>query len=98
MSASLHNYRNRRKNPKVIPFPLVQQRRLVVRLAAQMAAEVPARADKLLRAEVLRRINALHRHGLSDFIVERQVRAFESAIRVELWRVVLLPPAPDGAA
>jgi hypothetical protein len=63
-----------------------------------MAAEVPARADKLLRAEVLRRINALHRHGLSDFIVERQVRAFESAIRVELWRVVLLPPAPDGAA
>jgi hypothetical protein len=26
------------------------------------------------------------------------VRAFEAAIRAELWRIVLLPTAPDGAA
>jgi hypothetical protein len=98
MSTPLPNYRGRRHRAEIVPFPLAHQRPLVVKLAAQMAAELPARAEKLLRAELLRRIDALHRHGLFDSIVERQVRAFEAAIRAELWRVVLLPPAPDGAA
>jgi hypothetical protein len=50
----------------------------------------------MLNAELQRRVDALHRQGLSDFAVERQV-TFETAIRAELWRIVLAPPAPDGA-
>jgi hypothetical protein len=45
-----------------------------------------------------RRIDALHRQGLSDQAVEREVRALESAVRSELWRLVLLPDLPDSAA
>src|SRR4029077_10215397 len=30
--------------------------------------------------------------------VEREVRALESAVRAELWPLVLLPDLPDGAA
>jgi hypothetical protein len=63
-----------------------------------MAVQVPGRAEKTLRTELHRRIDALHRQGLSDQIVEREVRALESAIRAELWRVVLLSDLPDGVA
>jgi hypothetical protein len=52
-----------------------------------MAAEPPTRAKKILRAEPQCRIDTLHRQGLSDFAVERQVRALETAIRPELWRL-----------
>jgi hypothetical protein len=96
--APFPDQRGRRHRTKIVPLPLAHQRPLVMKLAARMAAELPAPAEKLLRAEVLTRIDALHRQGLSDSAVERHVRAFEIAIRAELWRIVLLPPAPDGAA
>ena len=98
MKAPLAHHRGRRHRAKLIPFPLAQQRPFVVKLAARMAAQVPARAEKTLNAELQRRIDALHRQGLSDSIVERQVKAFEAAIHAQLFRIVLLPPSPDDAA
>jgi hypothetical protein len=87
-----------RKRAKIIRFPLARQWPLVSKLARQMAGQMPARAEKTLRAELQRRIDALHRQGLSDQAVEREVRALESAVRSELWRLVLLPDLPDSAA
>jgi hypothetical protein len=98
MKAPLPHHRGRRHRAKIVPFPLAQQRPLVVKLAAQMAAQIPARAEKTLNTELERRIDALHRQGLSDWAVERQIKALEAAIRAELWRIVLLPPSPDDAA
>jgi hypothetical protein len=86
-----------RKRAKIIRFPLARQWPLVSKLARQMAGQMPARAEKTLRAELQRRIDALHRQGLSDQAVEREVRALESAVRSELWRLVLLPDLPDSA-
>jgi Family of unknown function (DUF6074) len=86
------------KRGKIIRFPLARQRRLVTKLARDMAAQVPSRAEKTLRTELQRRIDALHRQGLSDQAVEREVRALEWAVRGELWRIVLLPEFPvEGA-
>ena len=87
-----------RKRAKIIRFPLARQWPLVSKLARQMAGQMPARAEKTLRAELQRRIDALHRQGLSDQAVEREVRALEAAVRSDLWRLVLLPDVPDGAA
>ena len=64
-----------RKRAKIIRFPLARQWPLVSKLARQMAGQMPARAEKTLRAELQRRIDALHRQGLSDQAVEREVRA-----------------------
>jgi hypothetical protein len=66
-----------------------------VKLATEMASRPPWRAEKMLNAELERPIDALHWQGVSDSAVERQVKAFEAAIRTELWRIVLLPPSPD---
>ena len=98
MKAPLLHQHGQRRPGRIIPFPLAQQRPLVVKLAACMAAKMPARAEQMLNTELQRRIDALHRQGLSDSTVERQVKAFEAAIRAELWRIVLLPPSPDDAA
>jgi hypothetical protein len=85
MKAPLAHYRGRRYRAKLIPFPLAQQRPLVVKLAACMAAQVPARAEKLL-TELQHRIDALHRQGLSDSAVEHRLERFD-----------LLPAFPDGS-
>jgi hypothetical protein len=98
MKAPLPHHRGRRHRAKIVPFPLAHQRPLVLKLAARMAAQIPARAEKTLNAELQRRIDALHRQGMSDSAVERQIKALEAAIRAELWRIVLLPPSPDDAA
>jgi len=97
MSAPLPHHRGRRHRAKIVPFPLAHQYPLTMKLAKLMAAQLPADAEKTLKAELHRRIEALHRQGLSDTFVECQVRAFEAAVRGELWRIVLLPPlSPDG--
>jgi hypothetical protein len=53
---------------------------------------------RVTKSELERRIDALHRQGVSDAAVERQATAFEAAIHAELWRIVLLPSSPDDAA
>jgi hypothetical protein len=82
----------------VVPFPLAKQIPLIKRIALRLAAQLPARAEKNLHAELERRTDALHRQGLPDRQVEREVHAFETAIRAELWRIVLLRPTPDKGA
>lgn len=96
MTIPAHHAAKSRRRAKIIRFPLARQRPLVTKLARQIGAQLPARTEKTLRAELQRRIDALHRQGLSDQAVEREVRALESAIRTELWRFVLLPDLPDG--
>jgi Family of unknown function (DUF6074) len=81
----------RSKRAQIIRFPLARQRSLVMKLAQRVAAQVPARAEKTLRLELDRLIDALHRQGLSDRAVEVEICAFESAIRAELWHLTLLP-------
>jgi Family of unknown function (DUF6074) len=87
-----------RRRANILRFPLARQRPLVMKLAKRMAGQVPGRAEKTLRAELQRRVDALHRQGLSDRAVEREVHALESAVRAQLWRLAFLPASPDSAA
>jgi hypothetical protein len=83
----------------VDPFPLARRRSLVLKLARHMAAKPPAAAETYLQQQLGRQIDALHRKGIADQVVEREVRAMESAVRAELWRLVLTPPGtPSGSA
>jgi len=98
MTIPAHYATKSRRRAKIIRFPLARQRPLVTKLANRMAGQVRGRAEKTLRAEMQRRVDALHRQGLSDQAVEREVHALESAIRAQLWRLVLFPDLPDSAA
>jgi len=98
MTIPAHYATKSRRRANIIRFPLARQRPLVMKLAKRMAGQVPGRAEKTLRVELQRRVDTLHRQGLSDQAVEREVHALESAVRVQLWRLVLLPDLPDSAA
>jgi Family of unknown function (DUF6074) len=81
----------RRNRANIIPFPLARQRPIIESLAKRMAGQLPAR-EKILHAELQRRIAALHRRGISDLVVEREVRALEATVRAMFLQ------SPDGAA
>jgi hypothetical protein len=84
---------------RIVVFPLARRRALIVRLAAQMAARPMALAERYLQQQLGRQIDLLHRKKIPDRIVEREVCALESAVRAELWRLVLTPSVtPPGAA
>jgi Family of unknown function (DUF6074) len=74
------------KRDQVVLFPLARRRNLIKRLAAQMAARRPAAAEKHLQQQLRRQTNVLHRRQMSDQVIEREVRAFESTVCAELWR------------
>ena len=87
------------KHGRILLFPLAQRRSLVLRLATQMALRQPSDAQRYLEQQLRRQIAALHRRRVSDRVVERESRALESAVRAELWRLVLSPPlTPPGVA
>jgi hypothetical protein len=84
---------------RIVLFPLARRRALILKLADGMATRPLAAAEKYLQQELRRQINVLHRKGCPDRVVEREVRALESAVRAELWRFVLTPSlTPPGAA
>src|ERR1700738_4536986 len=87
-----------RKRARIIRFPVARQCPFFSKRTRKMAPQMRPGAERTLRTELQRRIDALHRQGVSDQAVEREVRALESAVRSDLWRLVLLPDVPDGAA
>jgi GTP-sensing pleiotropic transcriptional regulator CodY len=78
-----------------LPFPLDRRHDLVTRLAAQMLARSPSDANKHLVVELERHRRILRRRGFADSVIAAQIRALESAVRAELWRVVICPQQPN---
>jgi hypothetical protein len=87
------------KRGRIVAFPFACRLGLILRLAEQMAARRPVAAEKYLQQQLRRQIEALHRRQVPDQIVEREIRALESAVRAALWRLVLTPSTtpPDAA-
>jgi hypothetical protein len=84
---------------RIAAFPFAHRSGLILRLAEQMAARRPAAAENYLQQQLRRQIEALHRRQVPDRTVEREIRTLESAVRAELWRLVLTPSVtPPGAA
>ncbi len=76
----------------LIPFPLARRRPLVTKAAGQMAAARTAElAEKLLQRRAARLARALRRQRVPDASIGRELRAFELAVRAELWRVLFAP-------
>ena len=75
-----------------IPFPLARRRALVTKLAAEMAAARTAElAEKLLQSRAARLGRGLRCRHVSPDAVRHELRALESAVRAELWRVLFAP-------
>jgi hypothetical protein len=82
----------------LIAFPIIQRRELIERIAEQMLARPADLAEKHLATQIRRQASAMRRRQLGEAEIAAQMRAFESAVRAALWRLVLTPPRPSGAA
>jgi hypothetical protein len=87
--------RARRRPPpaakaQIIPFPLARRRGLVLKLAEQMAsARTGCLAVLVLRGRAARLSRALQRSGMGHNSIAAEISALETAVRAELWNVVL---------
>jgi hypothetical protein len=57
-----------------------------------------AAAEAHLCLQLQYQLRVLRRKGIADESAQREARSLESAVRAALWRLVLMPPAPKGAA
>jgi hypothetical protein len=75
----------------IVPFPPVRRRDLVRRTACRMAgAGSSATAEKLLAHALQVQADTMMRRGIAGAVITAQVRTLETAIRCELWRLLLL--------
>jgi hypothetical protein len=87
------------RGARILAFPLARRRDLVKKLAEQILARPPKQAERHLGFELERHRRILRRRQLSERVIEAGLRAFESAVRKELWHRVFAPrkTPPDAA-
>jgi hypothetical protein len=74
---------------KMIPFPLRQRRPFVEKLAEQVASREADAGEAHLLQQLARQREVLRRKGVSEVAIERELRALATAVRTELWRLLL---------
>jgi hypothetical protein len=79
----------------ILAFPIAQRGDQVRALARQMLARPAPLAERHLAFQLRRKTAMLLRKQIPADVVAREVRAFERAVRREVWRMVLTPPPPS---
>lgn len=76
---------------EVLAFPLARRRDLVRRQAEWFCGQSHRAAEANIFRQLQVQRNTLLAKGVDPVTVEREVRALESAVRAEVWRLVLTP-------
>jgi hypothetical protein len=82
---------------KVVPFPVVRRRAFINKIVKQVISRTPAAGRTHLSGQLRRQAEVLRRKGIPDFLIQRELRALNVAVRVELWRVVFGGSTPGGS-
>lgn len=74
---------------RIVPFPRVRDHSFIRRHARRMTEMAPAKGEAHLRRLIEQQMDVMRRRGIPEPVVVDEARAVESAIRAELWRVVI---------
>lgn len=77
----------------VLPFPLAARRDLVRRQAARYLEQSAKSAEGNLQHQLRVQRDTMLRRGIDPVTVEQECAELQSAIRCEVWRLVLTPEA-----
>jgi hypothetical protein len=75
----------------IVPFPIARRLDLVVAVAVGMLKRGPDQAERHLEFSAYRLESVLRRRGIDQPVFDREIAAFVSAVRAEVWRRVLTP-------
>jgi hypothetical protein len=81
-----------KRSAHLLAFPLARRHSLVKKLAGQMLDRSPLDADKHLTLALGRHRRLLKQKQFPNAVIDAQLRAFEAAVRGELWQRVMLEP------
>ena len=76
---------------EVIPYPVARRLDLVTAVAVGMLKRGPDQAERHLEFSADRQAMVLRRRGIDEAVIDREITAFVSAVRAEVWRRVLAP-------
>jgi hypothetical protein len=76
---------------ELIPFPAKHRVAQVRKMAAQMAGTNREAAERLLAARLARHQANLEGKGIDSASAKGDALSFESAVRTELWRLIMRP-------
>jgi uncharacterized protein DUF6074 len=71
---------------EIVPFPLTRRRAFVAKQAAHAAWMRPAAAERYVRYQVQLQGDTMRRKGVPEDLVQRELKCFETAVRVALHR------------
>jgi hypothetical protein len=91
MPTRISNDNSRSRRAPVLAFPLAGRRSLVERLAGQMLDRSPVEAQKHLSFELSRHRRLLAGRQVPAAAINDQLRALETTVRREVWRLTMLP-------
>jgi hypothetical protein len=74
---------------QIVPFPSVRRIGYIRKLARLMAHYSADGGERTLNAQLNAQYTAMLRRGLPPEVVERELRAFELAVRAQLWAIVM---------
>jgi hypothetical protein len=73
----------------LILFPSVRRTGTIMRMARMMARYNPEGAERALAERLRDSRKSLLRKGISEEVATREVKAFELAVRAQLWGIIL---------
>ncbi|TDR89123.1 DUF6074 family protein [Enterovirga rhinocerotis] len=76
----------------VHPFPRCRHRPFVEKHAANVAYMGRAAGEKYLAQQIDVQRKTMLKRGIEPTLIEVEVKALESAIRSELWRIIMQTP------
>jgi hypothetical protein len=75
--------------PIVVPFPRTRDRRFIARHALRMSSLPQKTAEKHLAHYCNQQAEVMARRGIGPDVIAEHRQALETAIRCELWRLVI---------
>ncbi|HMO29842.1 MAG TPA: DUF6074 family protein [Enterovirga sp.] len=82
----------------MVPFPAARRVGQIRKTAAYMATATPRVAESHLQMQLDKLVKTLARKGVAPEAIAVEVSAYRAAVQAELWRQVLTPNKPEGAA
>jgi hypothetical protein len=77
----------------VVPFPLTRRRDMIHRQAEYALCLKPEKAEQHIQRQLQTQAAAMHRRGIAEDLINRELASMEAAIRADMWHLSIDAPS-----